>query len=65
MNAIERTLLAIEHKLPDRVPVDLHNFLVTARMIDTETYVDYFRDGEAMAEGTLPLCVKSLAQPGT
>jgi uroporphyrinogen decarboxylase len=53
MNSIERTLLTLEHKLPDRVPVDLHNFLATARMMGVESYADFFRDGEAMAEGQI------------
>jgi uroporphyrinogen decarboxylase len=51
MNSIERTLATLQHKLPDRVPVDLHNFLVTARMMEVDSYADFFRDGEAMAEG--------------
>ncbi|MBC8336171.1 MAG: uroporphyrinogen decarboxylase family protein [Anaerolineales bacterium] len=53
MNSIERTLLTLEGKLPDRVPVDLHNFLVTARLMNVGSYADYFRDGEAMAEGQI------------
>jgi uroporphyrinogen-III decarboxylase len=51
MNSIERTLRTLEHRLPDRVPVDLHNFLVTARMMGAASFADFFRDGEAMAEG--------------
>jgi len=53
MNSIERTLLTLEHKQPDRVPVDLHNFLVTARMMGVDSYPDFFRDGAAMAEGQI------------
>ena len=53
MNSIERTTLAIQHKIPDRVPVDLHNFLVTARMMQAGSFADFFRNGEAMAEGQL------------
>lgn len=53
MNSIERTLRTLEHKQPDRVPVDLHNFLVTARLMDVESYADFFRDGAAMAEGQI------------
>jgi uroporphyrinogen decarboxylase len=53
MNSIERTLRTLEHKPPDRVPVDLHNFMVTARMMGVESYADFFRDGEAMAEGQI------------
>jgi MtaA/CmuA family methyltransferase len=51
MTSVQRTLLTLDHKLPDRVPVDLHNFLVTARMMGAASYADFFRDGEAMAEG--------------
>lgn len=53
MNSIERTLQTLTHKPPDRVPVDLHNFMVTARMMGVESYADFFRDGEAMAEGQI------------
>jgi len=53
MNSIERTLLTFELKQPDRVPVDLHNFLVTARMMGVDPYPDFFRDGAAMAEGQI------------
>jgi len=53
MNSIERTTLAIQHKLPDRVPVDLPNFMVTARRMGASDFADFFRDGEAMAEGQI------------
>lgn len=53
MNSVERTLRTLEHQIPDRVPVDLHNFLVTARMMGASSYADFFRDGEAMAEGQI------------
>jgi uroporphyrinogen decarboxylase len=53
MNAIERTMLTLQHRIPDRVPVDLHNFMVTARMMQVNSFADYFRDGEAMAEGQI------------
>ena len=53
MNSIERTLRTLEFKPVDRVPVDLHNFLVTARLMGVESYGDFFRDGEAMAEGQI------------
>jgi uroporphyrinogen-III decarboxylase len=51
MTSIERTLLTLQHNLPDRVPVGLHNFQVIARMMDTVSFADFFRDGAAMAEG--------------
>jgi uroporphyrinogen decarboxylase len=53
MNSIERTLQTIAQKPPDRVPVDLHNFMVTARMMGVRSYADFFRNGEAMAEGQI------------
>ncbi len=43
MNSIERTLRALEHKTPDRVPVDLHNFLVTARMMGATTSMTHWK----------------------
>ncbi len=53
MNSIERTLETMAFRPVDRVPVDLHNFLVTARMMGADSYGDYFRDGESMAEGQI------------
>lgn len=53
MNSIERTLLTLDHQIPDRVPVDLHNFLVTARLMGVSNFADFFRDGDAMAEGQI------------
>lgn len=53
MNSIERTCLAIQHQQPDRVPVDLHNFMVTARRMGVQDFATFFRDGEAMAEGQI------------
>ncbi|OQY36014.1 MAG: hypothetical protein B6I38_00705 [Anaerolineaceae bacterium 4572_5.1] len=53
LNSIERTLRTLEFQPIDRVPVDLHNFLMTARMMDADSYGDFFRDGEAMAEGQI------------
>lgn len=53
MNSVERTMITLQGKIPDRVPVDLHNFLVTARLMQVSSYADYFRDGEAMAEGQI------------
>jgi len=53
MGSIERTMLALQHKIPDRVPVDLHNFQVTARFVSASSFADFFRDGELMAEGQI------------
>ena len=53
MNSIERVSLSLQHKEPDRVPVSLPNFMVTARLMGTASFADFFRDGEAMAEGQI------------
>jgi MtaA/CmuA family methyltransferase len=53
MNSLERAEKVLQHQLPDRPPVDLPNFLVTARLMGATSYADFFRDGEAMAEGQL------------
>ena len=53
MGSVERVQRTLALEIPDRVPVDLHNFLVTARMMQPSSYADFFRDGEAMAEGQI------------
>lgn len=53
LNSIERTLRTLAFEPVDRVPVDLHNFMVTARMMGADSFGDFFRDGEAMAEGQI------------
>lgn len=53
VTSLDRVTMTLQGRLPDRVPVDLHNFLVTARMMGVTYYADYFRNGEAMAEGQL------------
>jgi uroporphyrinogen decarboxylase len=53
MNGLERTRIVLNGGIPDRVPVDLHNFLVTARLMQTANFADFFRDGEALAEGQI------------
>lgn len=53
MTSVERTLKTLAFRPIDRVPVDLHNFLVAARMMGSDSYGDYFQDGEAMAEGQI------------
>ena len=52
-NSVERTLRTIQFKPIDRVPVDLHNFMVTPRFMDVKDFADFYRDGEAMAEGQI------------
>jgi len=53
LNSVERTLKTLRHEQPDRVPVSLPNFMVTARMIAPHDFPGFFRSGEAMAEGQL------------
>ena len=53
MSSLERTKRVLQGQLPDRVPVSQHNFLVTARIMGVKNYADFFRDGEAMAEGQI------------
>lgn len=53
MNSIERTLATLAFRKPDRVPVDLHNFMMTAWFVGAENSPDFYRDGEALAEGQI------------
>jgi len=53
MNSIERSLAVLAHKLPDRLPVSLPNFQMTARIAGATDYAAFFQDGEAMAEGQI------------
>ncbi|MBI9043299.1 MAG: uroporphyrinogen decarboxylase family protein [Anaerolineaceae bacterium] len=53
MNSIERTLRTLSFQPVDRVPVDLHNFMLTPRFMGTNDNATFFRDGEAMAEGQI------------
>jgi uroporphyrinogen decarboxylase len=50
MTAIERVETVLAGGIPDRVPVDLHDFMVAAQVSDM-SFPDYFQDGEAMGEG--------------
>jgi MtaA/CmuA family methyltransferase len=52
MNSLERTYTVLNGGIPDRVPVDLHNFMMTAHASGIP-FPEYFKDGEAMAEGQL------------
>jgi uroporphyrinogen decarboxylase len=53
VDSVERVRLALQNKAPDRVPVALLNFMVTARLMGASSFADFFRDGEAMAEGQI------------
>lgn len=52
MNSVERTYTVLRGGIPDRVPVDLHNFMVAAH-VSGMSFPEYFRNGEAMAEGQI------------
>lgn len=53
MNSIERTYRTLAHQRVDRVPVDLHNFMMTPKFLGVDDFEDFFQDGEAMAEGQI------------
>ena len=52
MTSVERAKMVLEHKIPDRVPVGLHNFLMACRMIGADLR-EVLRDGEALAQAQL------------
>jgi len=52
MNSLERTMAVLDHRIPDRVPVALHNFLMAARMMGAD-FRDVMRSGDMLAEAQL------------
>ncbi len=54
MNSLERTMAAIHGGLPDKVPVDLHNFQMCAEASGLE-FQKFFTDGNVMAEYQIAL----------
>jgi len=52
MNSVERTWTVLTGGIPDRVPVDLHNFMMTAQASGM-SFPDFFRSGAALAEGQI------------
>ena len=52
MTAIERVETVLRGEVPDRVPVDFHDFMVAARRSGMP-FPEYFRSGQAMAEGQI------------
>ncbi len=50
LTSIERVEIVLRGGIPDRVPVNLHNFMMNARASGL-SFPDYFQNGEAMAEG--------------
>jgi uroporphyrinogen decarboxylase len=53
MNSIERVYRTLAHQPIDRVPVDLHNFMMTPAFLGTDNFQDFFRNGDAIAEGQI------------
>jgi len=52
MNSIERVEAVLRGGIPDRVPIDFHDFMVAAQRSGLPL-PEYFQDGEAMAEGQI------------
>ncbi len=52
MTSLERVQMVLEGKVPDRVPVALHNYLLACRMVKADLSV-VLRDGEALAAAQL------------
>jgi len=52
MTSIERVETVLRGGIPDRVPVDFHDFMVAAQRSGAP-FPDYFKNGEAMAEGQI------------
>ena len=52
MTSIERVMAVLDGRVPDHVPVGLHNYLMACRMIGADLG-DVLRDGEALAETQL------------
>jgi uroporphyrinogen decarboxylase len=52
MTSIERVETVLLGGVPDRVPVDVHDFMVAAHRSGIP-FPEYFQDGEAMAEGQI------------
>jgi len=53
MNSIERTYRTLAHQSVDRVPVDLHNFMMTPKFLGADNFQEFFQDGDAIAEGQI------------
>ena len=50
LTSLDRVKIVLNGGIPDRVPVDLHNFMMTAQASGM-AFPEYFQNGEAMAEG--------------
>jgi uroporphyrinogen decarboxylase len=54
VSSVDRINAVLNGKIPDRVPVALHNFMMAAQASGLP-FNEYFQDGEAMAEGQIGL----------
>ena len=52
MTSLERTMAVLDHHVPDRVPVGLHNYLMALRMIGAD-FCEGPRRGETLVEAQL------------
>jgi MtaA/CmuA family methyltransferase len=52
MTAVERCETVLAGGIPDRVPVDLHDFMVAANA-SSHSFPEFMRSGEALAEGLI------------
>jgi uroporphyrinogen decarboxylase len=52
MTSVERVTAVLDHRVPDRVPVGLHNYLMACHMAGADLR-DILRDGDALAEAQL------------
>ncbi|MBI9046488.1 MAG: uroporphyrinogen decarboxylase family protein [Anaerolineaceae bacterium] len=52
LTSVERVKTVLNGGIPDRVPVDLHNFMMAAQDSGL-SFPEYFQNGEAMAEGQI------------
>lgn len=52
MTAVERCETVLAGGIPDRVPVDLHDFMVAANA-SSQSFPEFMRSGEALAEGLI------------
>jgi uroporphyrinogen decarboxylase len=52
MTSLERTMAVLDRRIPDRVPVALHNFLMATRVMGAD-FAELMRSGEMLAEAQL------------
>src|SRR5579863_9082918 len=52
MTSLERTMAVLDHRIPDRVPVALHNFLMAVRLAGAD-FGEALRSAEMLAGAQL------------